>query len=153
MTQPTEPRTVASRVLGPVTVHPDQVLNFPTGVLGFPEAREFTTVSTQRPGFYWLQSLEYDTLTFLLIDPFQHVPDFSVDLPDEELGHLGTDASKLVVLGIVTLPAGPGDQLTVNLQGPLVINTETGVGQQLIVPDSPHGTRFGLDVADALMAS
>lgn len=153
MSQSSEPRTVASRVLGNITTKPEHILNFPTGLLGFPETREFTLVATHRQGFYWLQSLEYDTLTFLLIDPFLHVPDFTVDLPDEDMGALGTDATKIVVLGIVTLPAGPDDALTVNLQGPLVLNTESGIGQQLIIPDSPHGTRCALDVGEALLAS
>ncbi len=146
-------RTVTSHVLGDVTANPEQILDFPNGILGFPEAQEFMLVATERAGFYWIQSLLHETLTFLVLDPFIHIPDFSVELPDDEMGTLGTEAGKLVVLSIVTLPAGPDDILTVNLQGPLVINTDNGIGQQLILHDSPHGTRYTLDVDGALLAS
>lgn len=153
MTEPKEPRLVASRVLGEIEVAHESTLTFPAGVLGFPEAREFTLVATSRAGFYWLQSLEYDALTFLVIDPFLHLPDFSIDVPDEEMGILGVDASEIVVLGIVTLPPGPDDPLTVNLQGPLVINSNKGLGKQLILGDSAYGLRHALDVTSALLAS
>ena len=153
MTEATEMRRIKSHVLGEVQTTEEGTLTFPRGVLGFPEARDFVLVGTSRSGFYWLQSLDHDTLTFLVLDPFVHVPDFTVDIPDEEMGPLGTDASEIVVLGVVTLPAGPDDPLTVNLQGPLVINMKRGVGSQLMLDDSPFGLRHNLDIASALLAS
>ncbi|NNM31937.1 MAG: flagellar assembly protein FliW, partial [Gemmatimonadetes bacterium] len=104
-------------------------------------------------GFYWLQSLDHDTLTFLLVDPFIHLPEFSIHLPDEEMGILGTDVDHIVVLGIVTLPANPDASLTVNLQGPLVINAKRGVGRQLVVEGPSHSVRHPLDITAALLAS
>ncbi|MGI9625291.1 MAG: flagellar assembly protein FliW [Longimicrobiales bacterium] len=148
-----EPRQIASRVLGEIQVTEEGTLTFPTGVLGFPEARDFTLVTTSREGFYWLQSLEHDTLTFLVMDPFLHVPDFSIEIDDEEMGVLGTEASEIIVLAVVTLPAGPDDSLTANLQGPLVINSAKGIGRQLILDDSPYGLRHTLDISAALLAS
>lgn len=153
MTQPTQQEPVKSRVLGEIHVDPDGMLRFPHGVLGFPEARDFALVSTSRQGFYWLQSVEHDTLTFLVLDPFVHVPDFSIDIPDDQLGVLGTDATEIVVLGVVTLPTSPDEPPTVNLQGPLLINARKGVGRQLILADSPWGLRYSIDLADALLAS
>ncbi|MDH3222615.1 MAG: flagellar assembly protein FliW [Gemmatimonadota bacterium] len=146
-------RSVPSRVLGEVKVSEDSALDFPGGVLGFPEAHAFALVSTSREGFYWLQSLDHDTLTFLLVDPFLHIPDFSIHLPDEEMGVLGTDAGEIVVLGIVTLPANPDAPLTVNLQGPLVINAKRGVGRQLVLDNDAYGLRHPLDITAALLAS
>lgn len=149
----TPTRRIPSRVLGEIQVTEEATLTFPTGVLGFPEARDFTLVATSREGFYWLQSLEHDTLTFLVLDPFLHVPDFSIEIPDEDMGVLGTEASEIIVLAVVTLPAGPDDPLTANLQGPLLINSAKGLGRQLILDDSPYGLRHVLDISAALLAS
>ena len=153
MAQTTDARIINSKVLGEVSATADQVLTFPTGLLGFPEARDFVLVATRRTGFYWLQSLDHEALTFLVLDPFTHVSDFVIDIPDNELGGLGTDANEIIVLGIVTLPAGPEDPLTVNLQGPLLINSKKGLGRQLIVEDSAYGVRMQLDITAALLAS
>ena len=149
----TETRVVPSRVLGEVSVPNDSAISFPSGLLGFPEAKSFALVSTSREGFYWLQSLEHDTLTFLLVDPFIHLPDFSIDLPDEEMGILGTEADNIVVLGIVTLPANAEASLTVNLQGPLVINAKRGVGRQIVVDQPGFTVRHPLNITAALLAS
>lgn len=148
-----EKRVVPSRVLGDVPVSEDSAIAFPSGLLGFPEATSFVLVSTSREGFYWLQSLDHDTLTFLLVDPFIHLPDFSIHLPDEEMGILGTEAESIVVLGIVTLPANPEASLTVNLQGPLVINAKRGVGRQLVVDGHGFNVRHPLNITAALLAS
>ncbi len=146
-------RSIPSRVLGEIKVSEDSALDFPSGVLGFPEAHAFVLVSTSREGFYWLQSLDHDTLTFLLVDPFIHLPDFAIHLPDEEMDVLGTEAEEIIVLGIVTLPSNPDAPLTVNLQGPLVINAKRGVGRQLVLDDEAYGLRHPLDVTAALLAS
>lgn len=149
----TETHVVPSRVLGELTIQSDSAIAFPGGLLGFPEATSFVLVATSREGFYWLQSLDHDTLTFLLVDPFIHIPDFSINLPDDEMGILGTDADQIVVLGIVTLPANPEAPLTVNLQGPLVLNAKRGVGRQLVVDGPGSSVRHPLSTTAALLAS
>ena len=57
------------------------------------------------------------------------------------------EAVETAVLAIVTLPSHPRDAFTVNLQGPLVIDLETGRGWQVIVTDSPYGTPHPIDLA------
>ncbi len=137
--------SIASELLGALEIPEDSVLDFPQGIFGFPEAKGFVVLPAERDGFYWLQSLEFSALTFLAIDPFVHIPDFSVELNDDELGPLGpAEPTDMVVLAIVTLPRTPDAQPTANLQGPVAINVARRVGRQLVIQDSEYGTRHPL---------
>ncbi len=96
-------QSIESQLLGQLTVAEDQRVTFPTGLYGFPEARDFVLLPTPRTGLFWLQSVQHSPLTFLLVDPFQVFGAFHVDLSDSEVAPLGSQtASDLLVLSIVT---------------------------------------------------
>jgi len=127
---------------------------FPQGILGFPACKGFSLAPADAEGFYWLQSLECDSLAFLTVDPFRAIDDFFVDLPDTDLHHLQTKtASEIGVMAIVTLPREAGDAPTANLQGILAFNFSKQVGRQIIIQDSPYGTRWPLDLKRLRLAS
>ena len=116
------------------------------GDLG-PDAHRFVLIPAERPGVYWLQSVEFSALTFLLADPFEWAQDYSVELADDEMGSLApADPSDLAVLGIITLPARPDELPTMNLQGPLAFNVRKRTGRQLVLQDDEYGVRFPVDL-------
>lgn len=140
--------SIHSELLGTIEIPEDGVMDFPDGLFGFPDAHGFVVLPAEREGFYWLQSLEFSALTFMALDPFVHVPGFSVELADGEIGVLGPAEPKdIVVLGIVTLPRTQGDPITVNLQGPVAINVRRRIGRQLVIQDSVYGTRHPIDLS------
>src|SRR5581483_11210409 len=109
--------SVRSDLLGDLEVRSSDVFAFPKGMLGFPECRRFALLRGARDGLYWLQSLEYSALVFLLVDPFTVMSNYAVDVEPWQVADLGkADPSDLGVLAIVTLPSQRGDLATVNLQ-------------------------------------
>lgn len=139
---------VDSKVLGRLEVLTSQIYTFPQELYGFPDARAFALVPAEREGFFWLQSLDFEALTFLLIDPFLYVEGYSVDIGSDELGELGSeDAADLLVLAILTLPREQGEDATVNLQGPVVLNIRRQLGKQVVV-ESPFGIRHPVSMND-----
>ena len=127
---------------------------FPDGILGFPACRRFTLSPADADGFYWLQSMECDSLSFLLVDPFRAIEDFFVDLGDTDLHHLQTrHAPEIGVMAIVTLPRRAGDAPTANLQGVVAFNFSKGIARQVIIQDSPYSTRWPLDLQKLSLAS
>lgn len=140
---------VQSKLLGPLEVLNTQVYRFPDQLYGFPEAHSFALLPTARAGFFWLQSVDFEALTFLLVDPFLLVDGYSVDVGPDELGPLEPeDASELLVLTILTLPRDEDDAPTVNLQGPIVLNVVEQLGRQVVI-ESEHGLRHPVDLARA----
>ncbi len=136
---------VASDLLGPMQVKQSDVLEFPRGVLGFPECRRFVLAPTGRDGLYWLHSLEHSALAFLLADPFVFFPEYAVDLTPATLAELRADApTELAVFTIVTLPTSPEESATANLQGPVVVNVQTRRAAQIVIPESQYGVRHAL---------
>ncbi len=131
--------TIASDILGPLSVEASSILTFSKGLLGFPECRSFVLLPSERRNVYWLQSVEYTSLAFLLVDPFVFFDGYTLDLDMTEMH--AVSAEGLSVLAIVTLPGEAGELPTANLQGPVVIHTGRGEGNQVVLSDSPYGIR------------
>jgi flagellar assembly factor FliW len=138
---------IESEVLGSIAVDPGAILNFAQGVLGFPDCRTFALIPSGRDGFFWLQSTEFPSLSFLLADPFMFFDGYSVDVALPDLTDLDAKTSSdVAILGIVTLPRERDEAPTVNLQGPLAINLRTQRGKQMVLPESDFGVRSPLDL-------
>jgi flagellar assembly factor FliW len=138
---------VRSDLLGELCVRPTDVLDFPAGMLGFPECRRFALLRGGREGLFWLQSTEYSALVFLLVDPFAIEEKYSFDVQPSQIMELGPgESSDIGLLAVVTLPADRGGLPTVNLQGPLVINFKTRRAKQVVSGDDQHAVRRPLDL-------
>ena len=131
--------TIASDILGALTVEPSSILTFPRGLLGFPECRSFVLLPSERTHVYWLQSVDYSSLAFLLVDPFVFFEGYTLDLGATDLHAASPD--EVSVLAIVTLPSAPGEMPTANLQGPVVIHTSLSEGSQVVLAESSYGIR------------
>ncbi len=125
---------------GTVEVDEDRLIEFPKGVLGFPNQRQYALIQTgDQSSFYWLQSVDRSELAFVVCDPRLFVPDYRVPIRADELAQLGLeDPSGAQVFVIVNKVE---EMLTGNLQGPLVVNCETRVAKQLVLSDRRHTTR------------
>jgi flagellar assembly factor FliW len=82
--------------------------------------------------FLWLQVLEDPNLAFLVISPFEVVPEYQPDIPNEDVEFLGLkEPSDALIYNIVTLRR-PG-LATVNLKGPIILNHNTLIGKQVVI--------------------
>jgi flagellar assembly factor FliW len=144
--------SIASDLLGPLTIAPSDLVRFPGGLYGFPECRAFVLAPAARDGLFWLQSADYSALSFLLADPFAFFPAYHIDLDDVDITRLGTnDAQHILVLSIVTMPASAGEPCTANLHAPILFNMRDRHAHQSIRGDEGHGIRepFWLDQPSA----
>ncbi|HKQ47458.1 MAG TPA: flagellar assembly protein FliW [Phycisphaerae bacterium] len=128
---------------GGIEVDDQRFLNFPKGLLGFPDDREYALIQTgENSAFYWMQAVHRPELAFVVCDPRMFVPDYRVVVKAEDLGHIGlTQTHGSQVFVIVNKYE---DQLTANLQGPLILNIATRVGKQLVLADKRYSTRHPL---------
>jgi flagellar assembly factor FliW len=139
---------IRSDLLGDLRLRTTDLLHFPAGMLGFPECRRFALLRGGRDGLFWLQSMEYPALVFLLVDPFAIEEHYSFDVQPSQIVDLGAgESSDIGLLAVVTLPADRGELPTVNLQGPLVINFKTRHAKQVVSGGDEHAVRKPLDLA------
>lgn len=128
---------------GGIEVDDQRFLNFPRGLLGFPDDREYALIQTgENSAFYWMQAVHRPELAFVVCDPRMFVPDYRVVIKTEDLNHIGlTDTQGSQVFVIVNKV---DEVLTGNLQGPLVVNVATRVGKQLVLSEKRYATRHPL---------
>lgn len=139
---------IRSALLGDLEVQPDNIFTFPRGLLGFPECRRFALLRGARDGMFWLQSMEYSTLAFLLIDPFTVEAGYSFDVQPSQILELGASGpADIGLLAVVTLPADRSELPTVNLQGPIVINFNTRRAKQIVSQEADFSVRRPVDLA------
>jgi flagellar assembly factor FliW len=132
---------IQTQMFGTVEIPQDQLLTMPDGLFGFEQCQGFALLPTGRDGFFWLQSTDHSTVTFLVCDPFVYFDGYTVDLNGQLLQRLDTnDPASVNVYCIVTLP-GANEDATVNLQGPVVFNVAKRQGFQAVLQDSEFGTR------------
>ena len=132
---------VQTKPFGEIEVNELQRLEFPLGVFGFEQLRSYVLLDASEQPFYWLQSLDRPTVAFVLIDPRVFMPDYVLDVSDEELESIGlTEPADLLDFVIVTVPPVPRD-MTANLQGPIVVNRRSRAARQCISRNPDYGVR------------
>jgi flagellar assembly factor FliW len=128
---------------GVVQIAEDRVIHFPKGLLGF---TSYTRYCLLEPGddacFFWLQSVDEPSLAFVITDPSLFIPEYSVPIRPEQMTDLKLnkleDAQVFVIVNKVDAT------LTGNLQGPLIINTLTRTGEQMVLAEKRWTTRHPL---------
>ena len=130
---------------GVLEIEEDQVITLVEGLLGFSECTRFTMFSDELgEPFKWMQSLDMPSLAFVVVDPGLILPEYQFSLQKEKIKGLEAETVEdLQVYVIVTMAANILD-ITVNLQGPLVLNKGNSVGTQIVLTDPAFSTRHPL---------
>ena len=134
---------LSTRVLGEIEVAEDQIMEMPSGMIGFPELGRFAFIAfddPETPFVYW-QCVDDPELCYIMIDPALLFPDYEIVLPAEELEDIelksAPDGSVYV---IVTIPSDP-HEMTANLMGPLIVNRSARKAKQIVLPDPRYTTK------------
>jgi len=125
---------------GTVTVEQDRLINFPKGILGFPDHHNFCLLQpSDEACFFWLQSADDPALAFVVTDPTMFIADYAVPIREDQLTELKLSAIEdAQVFVIVNKVDGA---LTGNLRGPLVVNTLDRVAEQVVLAEKRWTTR------------
>lgn len=119
-------------------------IDFPNGLFGFESFTKFSLIEAEYKPFYWLQSEQDKTLSFLVVDPFIFFDDYELDIDDNSLKSIEVKTpADVVVLTIITIPGSNG-KITANLQGPLIINKTNNLGMQFVLSDPKWTTKHEL---------
>lgn len=123
----------------------EQVLVFPEGIPGFPDARRWVLNDLVDDGaFQLLQSLDDPDLAMVVGVPWLFFPDYAPELPEPERRELGIErVEDAVVFCSVSIPEGGGTP-TMNLLGPFIVNRHTRVGRQVVLESSTDAVRAPL---------
>lgn len=113
------------------------------GLIGFPEFESYILIQ-HRPDspFYWLQAIDNGELAFVVVDPTVFEPSYNVPISKPILESLKAGSrDELSLFAIVTIPQGKPDEMTANLLGPVVLNTDAKLARQLVLDDRNYSHR------------
>ena len=124
-----------TRFFGEIEIDDDKIIKFEKGIIGFPDMKNFTLIFDQEAEdqntISWLQSMDDADVAFPVLDPLVVCPDYNPQVEDELLKPLGeVREDNLFVLVMVTVPTD------INLNAPIVINTDTKKASQLIIDNN-----------------
>ena len=110
--------------------------HIPKGLVGFPEMTRVDVIYDEEElPFMWLRSTADIDLSFIVIQPNGIVEDYAIQLMQADVEELSIqDASEVLILNIVIIKNEPsGRKIYTNLVGPIVVNSRTGKGKQVII--------------------
>ena len=112
------------------------ILQFPSGLPGFPGMRRFTLQAlVEDSAFQLLDSIEDDGVSMVVARPWLFFPDYAPVIDDEDQEELGLErAEDAVVFCPVSIDRDAG-QVYINLRGPIVVNVNTHEGRQVVLDE------------------
>ena len=130
---------------GEIEIQENQIITIPSGLIGFSEDRRFVIREDDaaKP-FLWLQSVDNDALAFVMIEPHISFSNYELELTNENLKKLEAASIKDLSVFVLVTMAKNMEDVTVNLQGPLLFNLDKKLGLQFIIPEGKYSTRHSL---------
>ena len=117
-------------------------------MIGFPFLQKFTLIFDEEKekkatSIMWLQSMDEGEVAFPVMHPNEIKPDYNPTVNDEMLVPLGKLNDENTYVLVTVTAAAEARETTVNLKAPIVINTDTKKGCQIIVEDD-YPVKFNL---------
>jgi flagellar assembly factor FliW len=128
---------------GKLPIQENKVITFPKGILGFARNKKYILFPhSEGSPFFWLQSVEDGDLAFVVMNPQIVKPDYTVDIEEGTLNELDVkEPSDLEVMCIVTIPRNQPERMTINLLGPIIINSQNRSALQVICDKQSYSHR------------
>jgi flagellar assembly factor FliW len=141
--------TIDSSRFGPLEIASDDVIDFPSGLIGLGGRRFALVTVDDDSSFSWLHSIDDPTLALPVTNPWHFFADYTVDLSDEASKPIIADAADVAVF--VTVRAGAQlSDFYANLRAPILI--AEGQGHQVINESADAPVRAPLFPAVAAAA-
>lgn len=129
-----------------VEVDLSKAWHFPKGLPGFEDEEEFVLLPIgDNLEFQVLQSTKEAGVAFVVANPYKLVEgyDFKIDDPTVDLLEVN-EPEELIVLGIVFIKE-PFEDSTINLQAPLLLNTNNWKAKQMVLNDKRYLIKHPID--------
>ena len=128
---------VETRLFSTIDIADDKIITMEKGMIGFPNLKHFSLIFDEEKKeksfkIMWLQSMDDGDIAFPVVDPSFIQEDYNPFVNEEILAPLGDmKEDNTYMLVTATVPKNIED-FSVNLKAPIVINTDTNKGAQVI---------------------
>lgn len=140
---------ISSSRFGILEIAEDKIIKMQKPILGFEGLDSYCLIEQEEfLPFMWLQSLNDPAIAFIVVNPVLFFSDYRIRIHSNEVADMGVESPENVeTYVIVTIPQDPRN-MSVNLQGPILINTENNLAKQLVMVNSEYQVNHSLFVPD-----
>lgn len=135
---------IQTRIFGEVTISDDKMINFPKGIVGFPELKDFALIhdsdAGEQGGIRWLQSVQEPNFAMPVIDPLTVKEDYNPEVNDDLLSTIG-GLDDILVLVTITVPSDL-TKMSVNLKAPIIVNVDAKKACQVILEQEEFPVKY-----------
>ncbi len=120
---------------GEIEVEECRVITFIKGIPGFEEYKKYVLLPADEKGespFFFLQSIEVEEVSFLLLDTFSFFKEYDVRLEDTVIDQLQIEKPENVIVLTTVTVLSELKTATTNLKAPLVLNHNKQLGMQIV---------------------
>ena len=129
---------------GEIDIDENRIIEMPDGMLGFPDRRFVILSPDNQAPFFWFQSLDTPELAFVVTDPASFVQGYEVNLTPDEYERIELERDmEIIILAVVTM-ASEVAKITLNLQGPVVVNPQKMLAKQIVLEEGKYVTKHPL---------
>ena len=136
---------IKTRQFGPVTIDEKNIITLPMGLPGFSDRKKYIILDHDdiRP-FHSFQSVDDETLAFIIMDPFLFKADYVVDVDAciREMKWKDDEKEDMFIYVIINATDPDPRNMTANLMGPLLINIKRNEGLQMMVSDKGYSSKY-----------
>jgi flagellar assembly factor FliW len=129
--------TFESTRFGTVEIERDDVIEFPTGLIGLGGSTYAILRAEPDAPFAWLHATDDPDVALPVTNPWLHFGDYAVELSDGDTARVGAGDDDDVAVWVTVRAAGELSGFSCNLRAPIVV--WNGRGHQVIneAPDAP----------------
>lgn len=129
-----------TRLFGEIDIDEEKIITLENGMIGLPEFQKFALIFDEEKGIeassiMWLQSMDDPQTAFPVMHPNAVKEGYNPIVNDEVLSPIGELNEENTYVLVTLTAASDVKETSVNLKAPIVINTETRKGCQIIVED------------------
>lgn len=129
---------------GEIEINEDGIIIFEDGIPGFGHVKKYVMIKNPNPElpFNWLQGVDEPNLAFVIVNPFLFKEDYEFDIPQVTIEDLLIESVEdILICCLVTVPENVVD-VTMNLKAPIVINTKSKKGKQLVLETDEYEIKY-----------
>ena len=137
---------INAKYFGQVSYEENEAIHILNGLIGFEAYTEYLPIPfhEENDSLISLQCLQDEALSFILMNPFGLLADYSPSLSREDLKALETESAEDLSYYVICVMRDSVAESTVNLKAPLVVNARSRQARQVILDQAEYTFRHVL---------
>lgn len=134
---------INAKYFGQVSYEENEAIHILNGLIGFEAYTEYLPIPfhEDNDSLISLQCLEDETLSFILMNPFGLLNDYTPSLSGQDMKELDAETAEDLSYYVICVMRDSVAESTVNLKAPLVVNVRSRQARQVILDQSEYTFR------------